>query len=73
MANGVIKEVGKKEKSFYTAKDVMELISCGRVKAYDIIKQLRGELISSGKLSDCYPTGKIPKAYFNERMMIIEE
>ena len=50
-------------------KEVMKLAGCKERKAYLIIKSLREELISSGKLTPEYPLGKIPKKYACERLM----
>lgn len=41
-------------------------------KAYELIRQLRQELIDDGKLTPAYPQGKVPRKYFLERCMIEE-
>ena len=66
-ANGVLRILGKESRPYYTAEDVVELLGVSRTKAYEIIRALRNELIQAGKLSDVYPSGKIPKKYFDER------
>lgn len=68
--NGVIKVLTRRDRSYYDADDVQELLGCKKSKAYQIINALRGELIGSGKLTALYPQGKIPKSYFNERCYI---
>lgn len=70
MKNGVIKVLSPEERSWYTSQDVQNLLGVGRSKAYLVIKELRQELIDSGNLSPLYPYGKIPKTYFNKRMLI---
>lgn len=65
--NGVIKILTSKDKSYYTAEDVMDMLGIGRDKAYRVIRELRREMIDKGKLTSAYPVGKIPKKYFNER------
>lgn len=70
MAAGVIKELSKEERSYYTAEDVQVLMGVSRSKAYNMIDGLRQELVSAGKLFPGYKAGRIPKRYFNERCMI---
>ena len=41
-------------------------------KAYELIRQLRDELVKAGKLTPAYPIGKVPRKYFFERCMIEE-
>ena len=41
-------------------------------KAYELIRELREELIEAGKLTPAYPQGKVPRKYFLERCMIEE-
>ena len=52
------------------AKEVMELIGCKQNKAYGIIRSLRQELIDQQRLTPEYPTGKVPRKYLLERLMI---
>lgn len=66
-SKGIIKVLDSKDNSYYTAQDVMILLGVKRGKAYEVIRELRQELIDSGKLADCYPNGKVPKKYFEER------
>lgn len=65
--NGVIAVLTKAERKYYTVEDVMELLGVKQSKAYQIIRSLRDELISSGKLLEEYPVGRIPKKYFDTR------
>ncbi|MBO5610621.1 MAG: ICEBs1 excisionase [Eubacterium sp.] len=62
---GVLKVI--KSKPYYTAADVMELLGVGKTKAYDIIKALREQLIAEGKINSMYPTGKVPKKFFDKQ------
>lgn len=57
---------------FVTCKEVMEYLGCKQNKAYELIRELRDELIKSGKLTPSYPQGKVPRKYFFERCMIEE-
>ena len=50
----------------------MEYLGCKENKAYELIRQLRDELVEAGKLTPAYPTGKVPRKYFFERCMIEE-
>lgn len=52
--------------------EVMERLGCKENKAYEVIRELREELINDGKLTSAYPQGKIPRKYFFERCMIEE-
>ena len=52
------------------AKEVMELTGCKQNKAYGIIRSLRKELIEQKRLTPEYPTGKVPRKYLLERLMI---
>lgn len=54
------------------ATEVMEYLGCKENKAYELIRQLREELITDGKLTPAYPQGKVPRKYFFERCMIEE-
>ncbi len=65
---GVIKVI--RTKSYYTYQDVMELLGVSKSKAYQIIKNLRADLIKAGKINEMYPTGKVPKVYFNKQFAI---
>ncbi len=68
-APGVITIPGK---YYCSAEDVMNYLGCKENKAYELIRQLREELIKAGKLTPAYPQGKIPRKYFLERCMIDE-
>lgn len=68
-APGVIATPGK---YYIGAQEVMEYLGCKENKAYELIRQLRDELVKSGKLTPAYPTGKVPRKYFFERCMIEE-
>ncbi len=68
-APGVITTPGK---YYITAKEVMDYLGCKENKAYELIKELRKELIENGKITPAYPVGKVPKKYFFERCMIEE-
>ncbi len=59
-------------KYYCGAGDVMDYLGCKENKAYALIRQLRKELISAGRLTPEYPQGKIPRKYFLERCMIEE-
>lgn len=56
------------EKTYYNYKDVIEITGCSQSLAYSIIRQLRESFKKK------YPEaitiqGKIPKWYFEEKMM----
>lgn len=51
--------------NFYRVSDVMRLTGTGKSKAYQIIRQLNGELEKAGYLTI---PGKVSRAYFNERL-----
>jgi len=70
MQNGVIKEAGLADRSYYTSADIIELLGVSKSKAYEIIKKTRDACIESGKLSAAYPVGKCPKKVINEKFMI---
>lgn len=57
---------------YISCKEVMEYLGCKQNKAYEVIRDLRMELIKSGKLTPAYPQGKVPRKYFFERCMIEE-
>ena len=63
-APGVISPAGK---YYISANEVMEYLGCGENKAYGLIRQLRDELVEAGKLTPAYPTGKVPRKYFQEK------
>ena len=65
-APGVIATPGK----YYIG--VKEVMDCKENKAYELIRQLRDELVKAGKLTPAYPIGKVPRKYFFERCMIEE-
>lgn len=54
-----------KNPMFFDVEDVMLILGIKNTKAYDIIKELRKELVSKGYAE--YPAGRIPKKYFCER------
>lgn len=55
-------------KSYYNAKDIEEIIECGKTKAYEIIKQLREKF--ENEYPDAIPIqGRIPIWYFEKIMM----
>lgn len=60
-------ELVKEEKSYYGMIEVRKILGCSDDKAYKIIRSLKNELISEGKLIPDYPAGKVPKRYFEER------
>ncbi len=70
MAGGVVKTLGPDDRSYYTAEEVQSLMGVSRDKAYTMIRSMRQECIDSGKLTGAYPTGRIPKKYFNAMCMI---
>lgn len=55
---------------YYMVNDITELLGISRSKAYEMIRTMRKECIASGKLTKAYPSGRIPKKYFNEHCMI---
>ena len=68
-APGVISSPGKYDGG---VAEVMEYLGCKENKAYELIRELREELIEAGKLTPAYPQGKVPRKYFMERCMIEE-
>lgn len=68
-APGVIATPGK---YYIGAQEVMKYLDCKENKAYELIRQLRDELVKAGKLTPAYPIGKVPRKYFFERCMIEE-
>lgn len=67
-APGVIATPGK---YYIGAQEVMEYLDCKENKAYELIRQLRDELVKAGKLTPAYPIGKVPRKYFFERWKAI--
>lgn len=65
--NGVLKVLHREDRNYYMVDDVMKILGVSRPKAYKVIRALREELISEGKLIDEYPCGRIPKKYFDAR------
>ncbi len=65
--NGVLKVLQKVDRNYYVVDDVIKILGVSRPKAYKVIRALREELISEGKLIDEYPCGRIPKKYFDAR------
>ena len=65
--NGVIKALTKESRNYYTVEEVMVLLGVKESKAYDIMRGLRKEMMDSGILFKGYPTGRVPKKYFNSR------
>ena len=59
-APGVIATPGK---YYIGAQEVMEYLDCKENKAYELIRQLRDELVKAGKLTPAYPIGKVPRKY----------
>lgn len=53
------------KKSYMTVKEVQEVIGCGEGLAYKIIRELNAELKAKGYL---VITGKVPRAYFEEKV-----
>ncbi len=66
-APGVIATPGK---YYIGAQEVMEYLDCKENKAYELIRQLRDELVKAGKLTPAYPIGKVPRKYFFERCVV---
>ena len=59
--------------SYYIgAAEVMEYLGCKENKAYEVIRDLRKELIDAGRLYPGIPQGRMPRKYFMERCMIEE-
>lgn len=67
-APGVIATPGK---YYIGAQEVMEYLDCKENKAYELIRQLRDELVKAGKLTPAYPIGKVPRKYFFERWQAV--
>lgn len=57
-------------KQFFSAKDVSEICDVSESKSYQIIRQLNEELKKSGYLT---LPGKVPKAYFYEKVYGMKE
>ena len=60
-APGVIATPGK---YYIGAQEVMEYLDCKENKAYELIRQLRDELVKAGKLTPAYPIGKVELQWF---------
>ncbi|MCD7824583.1 MAG: transcriptional regulator [Clostridiaceae bacterium] len=69
VAPGVLSTPGR---YYCGVEDVMNYLGCKENKAYELIRNLRAELVNDGKLTPSYPQGKVPKKYFMERCMIEE-
>lgn len=65
--NGVLRVLHNEDRNYYLVDDVMKILGVSRPKAYKVIRALREELISGGKLIEEYPCGRIPKKYFDAR------
>lgn len=65
-------KIPQPKKYYVGADEVMKYLDCEKNKAYEMIRELRQELIDAGKLTSAYPRGKVPKKYFMERCMIEE-
>ncbi|MCD8011596.1 MAG: hypothetical protein LUG99_00190 [Lachnospiraceae bacterium] len=72
MAEGVIKELGPKSRSYYTYKDVMELVGVEKSQAYNMIRQVNTDMRSRGKMGKGWPNGKVPKWLFRKYYMLDE-
>ena len=68
-APGVISSPGK---YYCGVAEVMEYLGCKENKAYELIRELREELIEAGKLTPAYPQGKGPRKDGRERGMMEE-
>ena len=62
--------IGAARSYYIKADEVMEYLDCKENKAYEVIRGLRKELVSAGRLYPGLPQGKVPKKYFKERCMI---
>lgn len=56
--------MGKSPPVFLRVQDVMEILSCSRSKAYEVIAGLNKELEQKGFL---FINGRISRRYFEER------
>lgn len=56
--------------SYYTIKDVMTILGCGRTKASEVVRTLNDELEGKGYMR--FPLGRVPKKYFEERYHLVE-
>lgn len=70
MAAGVIRELSREDRGYYTADDVQELLGVSRSKAYQMIAGMQKQLKSEGKLYRGFPPGKIPKGIFLKLCML---
>lgn len=53
-----------REKFYYTAEEVSQMLGISRAKAYKILQQMNADLEEKGYL---IVRGKIPVAYFREK------
>ena len=60
----------KEVRSYYTAADIRDLMGVSRSKAYNTIRDMREELLSQGRISEWYPSGKVPKKYVEEKCLL---
>ena len=73
ISRGVLRVLDRKNKPFYTAQDVVSILDVSESKAYKMIRELRQECIDEGKLSKCYPLGKVPKKYFDLKILMVDD
>ena len=69
---GVVKELELKERSYYRADEVGQMLGVSKSKAYKVCQNLREEYQAKGLLSNDYPAGRVPKRIFNRNFMIEE-
>lgn len=72
ISNNNKEKIPQPKKYYVGADEVTKYLDCEKNKAYEMIRELRQELIDAGKLTSAYPRGKVPKKYFMERCMIEE-
>lgn len=70
MATGIIKELTGANRSYYDHSDVMSILGVSRSKAYSMIRDMREKCIKEKLITASYPSGKIPKKYFDKECMI---
>lgn len=70
MPAGVVKELSSADRSYYMVDDIIRMLGVSKSKAYGVIRTMRKECIDAGKLTKAYPSGRIPKKYFDEYCMI---
>lgn len=70
--NGVIKELGPDDRSWYKASEVALLLGIAESSAYRLIKTMRSDWIEEGLLPKYYNNigAKIPKDMFDEAFHI---